>query len=233
MQGHTAAGSFDRRALHVARAEGGEGSLERIRGGIVERQRWQPRVAHGQARVVGEGLGAVDTARRGVEPGVDQLDRSELQAAQPRLRRGGEALPRIARGQLVVQVARKVELRADVPTCYSENVPTCLLAYCLPSFRPSFLPSLPPSLPTYSLTYLRADVPTYPDAERLQHHLLAPAQHLKLASSVGHHAHGVHEARVRVKPGVLDPYKVGRERLDLGSGLGLGVRVRVRARGST
>ena len=71
MQGHTAAGSFDRRALHVARAEGGEGSLERTRGGIVERQRWQPRAAHGQARVVGEGLGAVDTARRGVEPGVD------------------------------------------------------------------------------------------------------------------------------------------------------------------
>ena len=127
MQGHTAAGSFDRRALHVARAEGGVGSLERIRGGIVERQRGQPRAAHGQARVVGEGLGAVDTARRGVVPGVDQLDRSELQASQPRLRRGGEALPRIARGELVVQVARKVELRADVPTCYSAIA--CLLAY--------------------------------------------------------------------------------------------------------
>ena len=166
---------------------------------------------------------------------MDQLDRSELQASQPRLRRGGEALPRIARGQLVVQVARKVELRADVPTCYSENSLTCLLAYlhCLPSFRPSFLPSLPPSLPPYLLTFLRADVPTYPDAERLQHHFLTPAQHLKLASSVGHHAHGVHEARVRVKPSVLDPHKVGRERLDLGLGLGLGVRVRVRARGST
>ena len=92
-------------------------------------------LVRGRSRGRGRGRGRVRVRVRdsprvsNVEPGVDQLDRSELQAPQPRLRRGGEALPRVAREQLVVQVARKVELRADVPTCYSANLLTCLLAY--------------------------------------------------------------------------------------------------------